>query len=130
MSIAEIMMSDDVYDLEITFKGTDDLHTQLTILLTQCIAKICGESNGNTYEFCISDVDDKVLSRVKKAFLKAGVCVQIVESREPFPKPQNHRPTDLDTQVTMLSRMGRKLRFCFVTHDTKCNPSMLQNKPE
>ena len=73
MSIAKIMMSDDVYDLEITFKGTENLHTQLSVLLTQCIAQICGESNGNTYEFCMKDVNDKVLSRVKKAFLKAGI---------------------------------------------------------
>ena len=123
MSIAEIMMSDDVYSVEITFKGTENLHTQLTVLLTQCIAKICGESNGNMYEFSIRDVDDKVLYRVKKAFLKAGICVQIVAAQERFPKPQNHRPTDLDTQVTMLARIGRKLRFCFVTDCTACNPS-------
>ena len=123
MSIAKVMMSDDVCDLEITFKGTENLHTQLSVLLAQCIAQICCESNCNTYEFCIKDVDDKVLSRVKKAFLKAGVCVQIVEAHERFPKPQNHRPTDLDTQVTMISHMKRKLRFCFVTNCTACNKS-------
>lgn len=123
MSIAEVMMSDDVCDLEITFNGTENLHTQLTLLLTQCIAKLCGESNGNTYEFCIKDVNDKVLSRVKRAFLKAGICVQIVAAQEPFPKPRNHRPTDLDTQVTMLACIGYKLRFCFVTDSTACNKS-------
>jgi hypothetical protein len=60
------------------------------------------------------NVTDITMQEVTNAFRKMNIAIQIVDLGQKFRDPPDIRHSDLDTRVTQIVPIARKVRFVFI----------------
>ena len=104
-----------------------DLHSMLWRIFLQCIAYLIGSLDNGMCSFHLGDISDDVIARVRNAFRKMNINVDIISAHDDFRDPHDILHTDLDSRVTHISQLARKIRFVFVLPRSTCSSAALSS---
>ena len=113
MDILEKLFDPCVSKVEVSLNSTD-LHEDLMKLMIQCIAHKIGETKENKTSFNLMNVTDLTMQEVTNAFRKMNIAIQIADFGQIFKDPPDIRHSGLDTRVTHIVQLSKKIRFLFI----------------
>ena len=105
MDILEKLFDPCVSKVEVSLNSTD-LHEDLMKLMIQCIAHKIGETKENKTSFNLMNVTN--------AFRKMNIAIQVCDFGQIFKDPPDIRHSGLDTRVTHIVQLSKKIRFLFI----------------
>lgn len=113
MDILTSLFDPCISKVEVSLNSTD-LHEDLMKLMIQCIGHRVGDTKENKTSFNLMNVTDLTMQEVTNAFRKMNIAIQIVDLGQKFRDPPDIRHSDLDTRVTNIVQLSKKVRFVFV----------------
>jgi hypothetical protein len=113
MDILTSLFDPCISKVEVSLNSTD-LHEDLMKLMIQCIGHKIGETKNDKVSFNLMNVTDITMQEVTNAFRKMNIAIQIVDLGQKFRDPPDIRHSDLDTRVTHIVQISKKVRFVFI----------------